>query len=140
AVSSSSAFYQPGPLDGSRPGTFSVNTHRAGERDRCIAEANAFHETIPGHHVQISLALARTGVPLLRRVACINCHMEGWARYAERLADEMGLYSDDLARLGMLANDSMRAARLVVDTGLHHFGWSRQRVVDYLRANTVMSE
>jgi uncharacterized protein (DUF885 family) len=66
--------------------------------------------------------------------------MEGWALHCERLADEMGLYSDDIARLGMLANDSMRAARLVVDTGLHHYGWSRQRVVDYLRANTVMSE
>jgi uncharacterized protein (DUF885 family) len=140
APTASSAAYGPGPLDGSRPGTFYVNTYRATERDRCITEANAFHEGTPGHHVQITLAQQLTGVPLLRRVAWINAYMEGWALYCERLADEMGLYSDDIARLGMLANDSMRAARLVVDTGLHHFGWSRERVVDYLRANTVMSE
>jgi len=140
APTASSASYGPGPLDGSRPGVFHVNTYRATERDRCITEANAFHEGTPGHHVQITLAQQLTGVPLLRRVAWINAYMEGWALYCERLADEMGLYSDDIARLGMLANDSMRAARLVVDTGLHHYGWSRQRVVDYLRANTVMSE
>lgn len=139
APTASSAAYQPGPLDGSRPGVFHVNTHRAGERDRCIAEANTFHEAM-GHHIQISLTQEMTGVPLLRRVAWINPYMEGFALYCERLADEMRLYSGDLARLGMLANESMRAARLVVDTGLHHFGWSRQRVVDYLRANTVMSE
>jgi uncharacterized protein (DUF885 family) len=140
AANSSTASYGPGPLDGSRPGTFYVNTYRATERDRCVTEANAFHEGTPGHHLQITLAQQLTGVPLLRRVAWINAYMEGWALYCERLADEMGLYSDDIARLGMLANDSMRAARLVVDTGLHHYGWSRQRVVDYLRANTVMSE
>ena len=140
APAASSASYQPGPLDGSRPGVYHVNTYRVTERDRCITEANAFHEAIPGHHVQISLAQQLTGVPLLRRVAWINAYMEGWALYSERLADEMGLYSDDLARLGMLANDSMRAARLVVDTGLHHYGWPRRRVVDYLRANTMMSE
>jgi uncharacterized protein (DUF885 family) len=140
AASSSSASYQPGPLDGSRAGTYHVNTHRATERDRCVAEANTFHETVPGHHVQITLAQQQPGVPLLRRVAWINAYMEGWALYSERLADEMGLYSSATARLGMLANDSMRAARLVVDTGLHHHGWSRQRVVDFLRANTVMSE
>jgi uncharacterized protein (DUF885 family) len=140
APTASSAAYGPGPLDGSRPGTFYVNTYRATERDRCITEANAFHEGTPGHHVQITLAQQLQNVPLLRRVAWINPYMEGWALYCERLADEMGLYSDDIARLGMLANDSMRAARLVVDTGLHHFGWSRERVVEFLRDNTVMSE
>lgn len=136
----SSASYQPGPLDGSAAGTYYVNTYRVSERDRCVAEANAFHEAYPGHHVQITLAQARTDVPLLRRVAWIDAYMEGWALYSERLADEMGLYSGDLARLGMLANESMRAARLVVDTGLHQFGWSRQRVVEFLRASTMMSE
>jgi uncharacterized protein (DUF885 family) len=140
AASASSAAYAPGPLDGSRAGVFHINTNRPAERDRCVVEANVFHETVPGHHVQISLAQELTGVPLLRRVAWVNSYMEGWALYSERLADELGLYSDGIARLGMLANDSMRSARLVVDTGLHHYGWSRQRVVDYLRANTVMSE
>jgi uncharacterized protein (DUF885 family) len=140
ADNASSASYQPGSLDGRRAGVFHVNNHRATERDRCVGEANTFHETIPGHHVQITLAQQLPDVPLLRRIAWINAYMEGWALYSERLADEMGLYSDDVARLGMLANDSMRAARLVVDTGLHDQGWSRQRVVDFLRANTVMSE
>jgi uncharacterized protein (DUF885 family) len=140
AGSASSAAYQPGSLDGRRAGVFYVNNDRATERDRYVGEANTFHETVPGHHVQITLAQLQQGVPLLRRVAWINAYMEGWALYSERLADEMGLYSDDIARLGMLANDSMRAARLVVDTGLHDRGWTRQRVVDFLRANTVMSD
>jgi uncharacterized protein (DUF885 family) len=140
AATASSAAYQPGSLDGGRAGVFFVNNDRATERDRYVGEANTFHETVPGHHVQITLAQRLTGVPLLRRVAWINAYLEGWALYSERLADEMGLYSDDVARLGMLANDSMRAARLVVDTGLHHFGWSRGRVVEFLRASTVMSE
>jgi uncharacterized protein (DUF885 family) len=139
APTASSAGYQPGPLDGSRPGVFHVNTYRASERDRCVAEANTFHEAV-GHHIQITLAQQLTGVPTLRRVAWINPYMEGFALYCERLADEMNLYSDHVARLGMLANDSMRAARLVVDTGLHHLGWPRHRAVDYLRTNTVMSE
>jgi uncharacterized protein (DUF885 family) len=139
APTASSAGYQPGTLDGSRPGVFHVNTYRASERDRCVAEANTFHEAV-GHHIQITLAQRLPGVPMLRRVAWINAYMEGFALYCERLADEMDLYSDDVARLGMLANDSMRAARLVVDTGLHHVGWPRRRAVDYLRTNTVMSE
>jgi uncharacterized protein (DUF885 family) len=79
-------------------------------------------------------------VPKLRKVAYINAYLEGWSLYCERLADEMGLYSDDVARLGMLVNASLRAARLVVDTGLHAFGWPRQRAVEYLRANTAMNE
>ncbi|MET0133992.1 MAG: DUF885 domain-containing protein, partial [Kibdelosporangium sp.] len=99
-----------------------------------------FHEAVPGHHFQLTIAQELTALPKLRRYAMINSYSEGWGLYCERLADEMGLYSDDIARLGMLAMDSVRAARLVVDTGLHAFGWSRQRTVEYLRDNTVMSE
>ncbi|TCO50813.1 DUF885 domain-containing protein [Actinocrispum wychmicini] len=120
--------------------TYHANTYRWEERDRSIAEANAFHEAVPGHHFQITLARELTGVPRLTQVAYINAYLEGWSLYCERLADEMGLYSDDIYRLGMLANAGMRAARLVVDTGLHAFGWSRPRVVDFLRANTAMNE
>jgi uncharacterized protein (DUF885 family) len=130
----------PGTADGSRPGIYYANTYKAEERDRCIAETNAFHEAVPGHHFQITLAQQLTHLPRLRRAARINAYLEGWALYCERFADEIGLYSDDLARLGMLALESTRTARLVVDTGVHAFGWSRQRVVDYLREFTVMNE
>ncbi|MGM1063448.1 DUF885 domain-containing protein [Saccharothrix sp. Mg75] len=134
------AYYVDPAMDGSRPGTYFVNTHRARERDRFSAEATAFHEGVPGHHFQIALAQRLDDLPLLRRFASIEAYLEGWALYTERLADEMGLYSDDVARLGMLSGDSLRAARLVVDTGLHALGWSRQRAVDYLRANAVMPD
>jgi uncharacterized protein (DUF885 family) len=136
----SAASYHPASLDGSRPGTYYANTYRAEERPRFLAEATAFHEAVPGHHFQITLAQELTGVPKIRQAAWINAFMEGWGLYSERFADEVGLYSDDVARLGMLAMDSMRAARLVVDTGLHAFGWTRQQVVDFLRANTAMPE
>jgi uncharacterized protein (DUF885 family) len=134
------AWYMPAALDGSRPGTYHANTERVTERSRVLAEATAFHEAVPGHHVQLSLAQEPTGLPRLRRIAWINAYIEGWGLYAERLADEMGLYSGPLARLGMLAMDSLRAARLVVDTGLHQFGWSREQAVGFLREHTVLAE
>ncbi|GAA0241873.1 hypothetical protein GCM10010492_46350 [Saccharothrix mutabilis subsp. mutabilis] len=134
------AYYMDPALDGSRPGTYYVNTFQATERDRFSAEATAFHEGVPGHHFQISLAQGRTDLPTLRRFASVESYLEGWALYAERLADEMGLYSDDVARLGMLSGDSLRAARLVVDTGLHALGWTRRRAVDFLRDNAVMPD
>ncbi|GAA4833398.1 DUF885 domain-containing protein [Saccharopolyspora rosea] len=134
------AYYVRPALDGSRPGTYFANTYRAEERDRFTAEAVAFHEAVPGHHFQLALAQEVRGLPALRRLAGITAHVEGWALCAERLAEEMGLYSDDIARLGLLAEDSARAARLVVDTGLHARGWSRQRAVDFLRTHTLLSE
>ncbi|MCP2329757.1 DUF885 domain-containing protein [Actinoalloteichus caeruleus] len=133
------AYYMSPALDGSRPGTYFVNTHRAEERARTTSEAVAFHEAVPGHHFQIALALELTDLPLLRRLAPFNAYLEGWGLYTERLAEEMGLYSGDLDRLGMLTQDAMRAGRLVVDTGLHAKGWSRQQAIDYLRTNTAMS-
>ena len=134
------AAYLPGPIDRSRPGTYFANTHAAEQRPRFLAEALAFHEAVPGHHFQISIAQGLTDVPTIRRVAGFNAHIEGWGLYSERLADEMGLYTDDLSRLGMLAMDSTRAARLVVDTGLHAFGWTRERVVEFLRTRTLLPE
>jgi uncharacterized protein (DUF885 family) len=132
--------YLSAAMDGSRPAMYFANTYRPHERDRYSAEAVAYHETVPGHHVQVGLAQELSDLPLLRRLAQINAFAEGWGLYAERLADEMGLYSDDLARLGMLAGDSVRAARLVVDTGIHAHGWDRQRVVGFLRDNTPMPQ
>lgn len=134
------AYYVDPAMDGSRPGTYFVNTHQAELRDRFSAESTAFHEGVPGHHFQIALAQQLVDLPVLRRFASIEAYLEGWALYAERLADEMGLYSDDVARLGMLSGDSLRAARLVVDTGLHALRWTRQQAVEFLRANAVMSD
>jgi len=111
-------------------------TVQAHERPRYTAEALVYHETIPGHHIQVALAQELTNLPLLRRLAPIDAFAEGWGLYAERLAEEMGLYTDDVARLGMLAGDSIRAARLVVDTGIHAHGWTRRQVTDFLRTNT----
>ncbi|MFN2556343.1 MAG: DUF885 family protein [Nitriliruptorales bacterium] len=129
------AYYFPPPGDGSRPGIYWVNTYQPETRTRFECEALAFHESVPGHHLQCALA-QELDLPRFRRFSFINAYVEGWGLYAERLADEMGLYSSDLARLGMLSMDSLRAGRLVVDTGLHVKGWSRQRAVDFLRSNS----
>ncbi|GAB2989936.1 DUF885 domain-containing protein [Saccharothrix stipae] len=133
------AYYSPPSPDGARPGIYYANTHRVRERFRYQAEAIAFHEAVPGHHFQITLAQQLTELPMLRRIAHVTAYLEGWGLYTERLADEMGLYSDDVARLGMLAMDSMRAGRLVVDTGLHAHGWSRAQAVAYLHENTPLA-
>ncbi|WP_020674297.1 DUF885 domain-containing protein [Amycolatopsis nigrescens] len=132
------AYYLRGTADGSRPGTYFANTHQVTERFRHAAEATAFHEAIPGHHFQLSIAVGLDELPLLRRIGGFNAYTEGWGLYSERLAFEMGLYSDDVSLLGMLSMDSMRAGRLVVDTGLHAKGWSRLQAVDYLREHTPM--
>lgn len=134
------AYYMPPAMDGSRAGTYVANTYEAAKRDRYSAEAIAFHEAVPGHHFQLTIAQELTDLPLLRRLASITAFDEGWGLYAERLADEMGLYSDDIAKLGMLSEDSLRACRLVVDTGLHALGWSRQQAIDFMVANTATSQ
>ncbi|AHH98441.1 hypothetical protein KALB_5079 [Kutzneria albida DSM 43870] len=134
------AYYTIPSVDGARLGTYFANTSTPDERERYTAEATAFHEAVPGHHFQFATTVGRGDLPLLRRFAAIGANVEGWGLYAERLAEEMGLYSDDVARLGMLAMDSLRAARLVVDTGLHALGWSREQALDYLRENTAQTE
>ncbi|MEV6924045.1 DUF885 domain-containing protein [Dactylosporangium sp. NPDC051485] len=128
------------PPAAARPGAHVVNTHRPDLRARFEYEALAFHESIPGHHLQIALAQSRTDLPAFRRFAYFDAHGEGWGLYSERLADEMGLYTGELSRLGMVSFDAWRACRLVVDTGMHHFGWSRSRAIDYMRANTALSQ
>ena len=135
APESTIAYYQPPPLDGSRPGVYYVNTTEPHTRSRFDAEVLAFHESVPGHHLQIALAI-EADLPALQRVVYLTAFVEGWGLYIERLADEMGLYTDDLARLGMLSFDSWRACRLVVDTGIHAFGWSRSRAVDFFREHS----
>lgn len=133
------AYYVWPSMDGQRPGIYFANTYKAEERYRFSSEVTAFHEAVPGHHFQIQLAQELTHLPMFRRVVNPNAYAEGWGLYTERLAEEMGLYSSDTYRLGMLAMDSLRAGRLVVDTGMHAKGWTRQQAVDYLRENTPMS-
>ena len=111
-----------------------------GQKNRYEAASVAYHEAIPGHHLQIAIANELTDVPEFQRFSLSNtAYIEGWGLYSERLADEMGLYVSDLDRIGMLAADSWRACRLVVDTGLHALGWSRQQAIDYMAANTPVS-
>ena len=132
------AYYQVPAEDGSRPGTYFVNTHGATSRPRWMYEGVAFHEAIPGHHFDRTLAQELTGVPTFRRYSVNNAHVEGWGLYTERLADEMGLYSSDLDRLGMLLMDAWRAGRLVVDTGLHHHGWTREQAIGWFERWTPL--
>ena len=135
------AYYFPPTADGSRPGTYFVNLRTPTDQSRFEAEAIAYHEAIPGHHLQLAIASELTHLPAFRRLGFGNtAYIEGWGLYAERLAEEMGLYSDDTARLGMLAADSWRSGRLVVDTGLHAKGWSRQQAIDYFVANTPVAK
>lgn len=134
------ARYFPPPDDLSRPGIYYINTYEPPTRPRFSMTSLAVHEGVPGHHLQLAIALERRGLPAFRRNAEATAFIEGWALYAERLAEEMGLYEDDLSRIGMLSDQALRASRLVVDTGLHARGWSRQRAVDFMKANTPMSE
>ncbi len=140
AADAPSAYYFPPPTDGSRGGTYYVNTHRPEDKARYETASIAFHEAIPGHHLQLAIASELTGLPRFRRFSLSNtAYVEGWGLYAERLAEEMGLYGSDLDRLGMLAADSIRACRLVVDTGLHAMGWSRARAIEFMAAHTPVS-
>jgi len=136
AADATIAFYLPPAQDGSRPGTFFINVSQPTTRTRYESEALAFHESVPGHHLQIAIAQELEDIPLFRRHATATAFIEGWGLYTERLADEMGLYSGEVERMGMLSFDSWRAGRLVVDTGLHALGWSRQQAIDYLLGNS----
>ncbi|HJW63298.1 MAG TPA: DUF885 domain-containing protein, partial [Actinomycetes bacterium] len=123
-------YYQP-PAGG-QPGVHWLNTSAPETRTRYEYEALAFHESVPGHHLQFALAQELEELPRFRRFGYVTAFSEGWALYTERLADEMGLYQTDAERLGMLDAQSFRAARLVVDSGLHVMGWTRERSIEFM--------
>jgi uncharacterized protein (DUF885 family) len=133
------AYYMPPAADGSRPGRYYINTSAPETRPRYEAEALAYHESVPGHHLQIAIAQELEGIPEFRKNSGVTAFIEGWGLYAERLADEMGLYSSDLDRIGILSYDAWRACRLVVDTGMHAFGWTRARAIDFMMQNTALA-
>lgn len=134
------AFYEQPAMDGSRPGFYYVNPARQHDLPKYRLAALAYHEALPGHHMQIALARENTNLPSFRRLMGFNAYSEGWALYAEKLADEMGGYTSDEERYGQLIMELWRAVRLVIDTGLHAKGWSQQQALDYRIANTPFSE
>ncbi len=139
AASAPVAYYNLSAPDGSRPGYFYVNTYQPQERVTYTMEALTYHEAVPGHHLQFALHAEDGGLPNFRRHNYITVYCEGWALYTEGLGQYLGGYTDPLQRYGRLAYEAWRAARLVVDTGMHHFKWSRQRAIDYMNVNTGLA-
>ena len=140
AKHSTIAYYREPATDGSRPGQYYINTYAPETRPRYEAEALAFHESIPGHHLQVAIGQELPDLPAFRRHLGPTAFCEGWGLYTERLSDEMGLYTGDLDRIGVLSFDAWRACRLVVDTGMHALGWTRQQAIDFMLEHTMLAE
>ena len=138
AVSGAAPHYTPPRLDGGRAGTFWFNTERPTAGTGWDIEVVAFHEAVPGHHLQLSRLQLLTELPALQRQRSLPVFSEGWGLYAEQLAEEAGLYADDRGLLGSISTSLMRAARLVVDTGLHFYGWSREQALEFIAAHVPM--
>ncbi len=140
AKNSPPAYYQPGTPDGSRPGRLFIDTYNATERNLYAVEVIAYHEGIPGHHLQISIAQELTGVPEFRKFTRYTAYAEGWGLYAERLGKDAGFYQDPYSEYGRLEADIWRAIRLVVDTGVHSEGWTREQMVQYFHDHSNVDE
>jgi len=130
------AYYYPPLPDGSRDGTYFLNTYKAETKSIFEAESVAFHEAIPGHHLDRTIAVELQDVPDFQKYVASTAFVEGWGLYSEQLANEMGLYSNDVQQLGRLGNDAWRACRLVLDTGMHGMGWSRENAINFFKANS----
>jgi uncharacterized protein (DUF885 family) len=134
------AYYRQPHYDGTKPGEYFVNTYKPETRARFEMEVLTWHESIPGHHLQIALSQELGALPAFRKLDGSTAYVEGWALYTERLAEEMGLYTGDIDRLGKLSFDAWRASRLVVDTGLHSLGWTRAQAEEFMREHTALTE
>jgi uncharacterized protein (DUF885 family) len=134
------AYYREPAADGSRPGSYYINTTAPETRPRYEAETLAFHEAVPGHHLQIAVAQELEGLPAFRRLGGPTAYIEGWGLYSERLSGEMGLLSGEMDRFGIVSFDAWRACRLVVDTGMHALGWSRDRAIAFMLEHTALAE
>jgi uncharacterized protein (DUF885 family) len=133
------AYYRQPHYDGTKPGEYFVNTYQPETRPRFELEALTWHESVPGHHLQIALAQELGALPMFRKLDGSTAFIEGWALYTERLAEEMGLYTADLDRIGKLSYDAWRASRLVVDTGIHALGWTRAQAEAFMREHTALT-
>ncbi len=140
AKSAPAAYYDQGAPDGSRPGRITVNVYNAAERSLVDVEAVAYHEGVPGHHLQISIGEELEGIPEFRKFGGYTAFVEGWGLYSERLGKEVGFYQDPYSDYGRLEADIWRAIRLVVDTGVHSQGWTRQQMVDYFKAHSGIDD
>jgi uncharacterized protein (DUF885 family) len=140
AKTSAPAYYEEGTPDGSRPGRLFVDTYDAADRNLYSVESIAYHEGIPGHHLQISIAQEMKDVPEFRKYEQYTSYVEGWAFYSEHLGKDIGLYQDPYSDYGRLENETWRAIRLVIDTGVHSEGWTRDQMVQYFRDHSAMDE